>query len=76
MSSDVFCAFSFIRDGALTKDDFFTILYLRGECDLATVAELEAACDRVPGDRRLIIDVVDLDFIDCVSLGILERLAR
>ncbi len=52
------------------------VLALRGEIDIASIAELQDACDRLRGDQKIIIDAFGLDFIDCSSVGVLAKVAN
>lgn len=58
----------------LTRHDGAARLALRGELDLGTLPEFEAALpDPAPGDV-LVIDLRELDFIDSSGIHVLMRL--
>lgn len=62
-----------ITDGAI--DDRIHVIEPHGELDLATVPELRARIDAVidSGVSCLIVDLVDVGFIDSTGLGTLLR---
>lgn len=54
-------------------------LAVKGEIDLATVDELEAAIDHVfanPGDHHLVVDLTDSSFMDSTGLKALVMANR
>jgi anti-anti-sigma factor len=59
------------------SDDGEALVYLTGELDLTNARELEVRLDEVaPADRRLVLDLNGVSFLDSAALHVLFKLAR
>lgn len=57
-----------------TERDGLTLVALQGELDLATSEQLAAALDPLAGDdRRLVLDLRRLSFMDSTGLAVILR---
>jgi len=60
------------------EDDGSPLVELRGELDMATAAQLEAALGRVidRNTHRIVVDASGLEFADSSAIALLVRLAN
>ena len=62
------------KQSAIRDDGAHVLVTLRGELDIANVADLRAVLsEAVARNPHVVADLSDLTFIDCASLGVLVR---
>ena len=64
------------RGAGTNRDGGFTIVWLRGEHDVSTAADVEAAIRRAIVDddaADLVVDLSDVDFMDASTIGVIVR---